>query len=425
MQTDLSTSPIPNPQSKIQNPKWDAVACGHICLDVIPGLAHLPAESFARVFQPGRLIDAGPVSFSTGGSVSNTGLVMNKLGVRTALMGKIGDDLFGAAIRQIVARYGDDLAGGMIVDPGVASSYTIVINPPGVDRIFLHCPGANDSFTASDARYDLLAQARLFHFGYPPLMKQFYTDDGAQLTEMFRRAKATGATTSLDMALPDPTSLAGRANWPVIVRNTLPYVDIFLPSIEEILYMTRRETYDELRRQAGGPHILPLVTPTLLLDLSAQLIDLGAKVVGIKLGERGLFLRTAGRAALETLGRAQPGDLASWADRALWSPCFQVDVVGTTGAGDSTIAGFLCALLRGLSAEDALNMAVAVGACNVEAADALSGVRPWDDTLRRIQAGWPKRALAVEAPGWVFDPQRQMWVRYASFERTGSAFKPV
>ncbi len=386
------------------------MACGHICLDVIPGLAHLPAESFVRVFQPGRLIDAGPVSFSTGGSVSNTGLVMNKLGVRTALMGKIGDDLFGAAIRQIAARYGDDLANGMIVDPAVASSYTVVINPPGVDRIFLHCPGANDTFTAGDVRYDLLAQARLFHFGYPPLMKQFYIDDGAQLTEMFRRAKATGVTTSLDMALPDPTSPAGRANWPVIVRNTLPYVDIFLPSIEEILYMTRRETYDDLCRQAGGAHILPLVTPALLRDLSADLMGLGAKVIGIKLGERGLFLRTASPTALKDMGRAQPADLSAWANRVLWSPCFEVDVVGTTGAGDSTIAGFLCALLRGLPAEDALNMAVAVGACNVEAADALSGVRTWDDTVRRLQAGWRKRALTVQGPGWEFEAGRQVWI---------------
>ncbi len=400
---------IPNPKSQIPNATWDAVACGHICLDVIPGLAHLPAETFARVFQPGRLIDAGPVSFSTGGSVSNTGLVMNKLGVRTALMGKIGDDLFGAAIRQIVARYGDDLANGMIVDPAVASSYTVVINPPGVDRIFLHCPGANDTFTAGDVRYDLLAQARLFHFGYPPLMKQFYIDDGAHLTEMFLRAKATGVTTSLDMALPDPTSPAGCANWPVIVRNTLPYVDIFLPSIEEILYMTRREMYDDLCRQAGGAHILPLVTPALLLDLSADLMSLGAKVIGIKLGERGLFLRTAGPTALKDMGRAQPADLSAWANRVLWSPCFEVDVVGTTGAGDSTIAGFLCALLRGLPAEDALNMAVAVGACNVEAADALSGVRTWDDTVRRLQAGWRKRALTVQGPAWEFEAGRQVW----------------
>jgi sugar/nucleoside kinase (ribokinase family) len=293
----------------------------------------------------------------------------------------------------------------------VSSSYTLVINPPGVDRIFVHCPGANDSFSADDVRYALLEQARLFHFGYPPLMKQMYIDDGAQLADLCRRAKATGVTTSLDMALPDPTSPAGRANWPAILRNALPHVDIFLPSLEEILYMARRDTYDALCRQAGGPAILPLATPQLLEEISQHMLDLGVKIAGIKIGDRGLFLRTAGRAALGALGRAAPADAGAWAGRMLWSPCFQVDVAGTTGSGDATIAGFLCALLRGLGPEDAVNAAVAVGACNVEAADALSGVRPWDETMARIAAGWPKHAMRVAEPGWEPDPARGMWIR--------------
>lgn len=92
-------------------------------------------------------------------------------------------------------------------------------------------------------------------------MKLMFEDDGAQLVEMFRRAKDTGVTTSLDMALPDPASAAGRASWVTILKSTLPYVDIFLPSIEEILYMLHRETYDELCRAASGPSFLPLITP--------------------------------------------------------------------------------------------------------------------------------------------------------------------
>ncbi len=293
MNTDAPRSTLDAPRSTLDAPRIEAVAAGHICLDVIPNLNTLAPGSFEKVFLPGRLIDAGPASFSTGGSVSNTGLAMNKLGVKTPLMGKLGDDLFGQAIQQIIGAYGNDLADGMIVDQRVSSSYTVVINPPGVDRIFLHCPGANDTFTADDVRYDLLAQTRLFHFGYPPLMKQMFVDDGRQLTDLFRRAKATGVTTSLDMALPDPTSPAGRANWPAIVANTLPYVDIFLPSIEEILYMLRRDAYDALCRQAGGANFLTLVTPRLLEDLSQQLVDLGVKIAGIKIGDRGFFLRTA------------------------------------------------------------------------------------------------------------------------------------
>jgi len=95
----------------------------------------------------------------------------------------------------------------------------------------------------------------------------------------------------------------------------------------------------------------------------------------------------------------------------LWAPCFRVEVVGTTGAGDAAIAGFIAGLLRGLAPAATLTAAVAVGACNVEAADALSGIRPWDETLGRIAAGWPRRALAIDAAGWRFDAEQGLWAR--------------
>jgi hypothetical protein len=85
-------------------------------------------------------------------------------------------------------------------------------------------------------------------------------------------------------------------------------------------------------------------------------------------------------------------------------------VVGTAGSGDSTIAGFLSALLRDLPPAAALTAAVAVGACNVEAADTLSGVRPWDEMLRRVASGWERHELRLDAPGWRFDAVSGLWV---------------
>jgi sugar/nucleoside kinase (ribokinase family) len=187
-------------------------------------------------------------------------------------------------------------------------------------------------------------------------------------------------------------------------------VDVFLPSIEETLYMLHRETYDDLRQATDGSDILPLVTPRMLADLSQELFALGVKVVALKLGDRGVYLRTAGQSALESLGRARPSDPAAWANKELWAPCFQVDVVGTTGAGDATIAGFLSGLLRDMPPEEALTAAVAVGGCNVETPDALSGVRSWEETLRRIAEGWPRHRLNLQAPGWRFDDAHQLWV---------------
>ena len=263
-----------------------------------------------------------------------------------------------------------------------STSYTVVINPPGSDRCFLHHPGANDDFCADDVRDEDLRDARLFHFGYPPLMAGMFADNGAQLTEMFRRVKSLGLTTSLDMALPDPDSPAGRADWLTILKNTLPHVDIFLPSLDEILFMLRRNMKTPLSAQ-------------LLTEVSDELLAMGAKMIVLKLGDHGLYLRVASADVLQNLGRARPTDLTAWANYENWLPCFQVDVVGTTGAGDATIAGFLAALLRDLSPAEAMNAALAVGACNVEAPDALSGIRSWDDTLQRINAGWARRVNNV------------------------------
>jgi len=388
---------------------YDAVVAGHLCLDIIPDMSGGSPEQFRRSFVPGRLVQVGAASFCTGGTVSNVGLVLHKLGIGTQLIGKVGDDIFGQAVRQIVAAYEPHLTDGMVVDKTVSTSYTIVLNPAGSDRFFLHCPGANDTFSADDIHYELLGNARLFHFGYPPLMRLMFENRGAQLVELYRRAKGTGITTSLDLALPDPATAAGRADWAAILRATLPYVDVFLPSIEEILYMLRRATYEELDRIAEGHDILPLITPQLLSDVSGELLSLGPKIVGLKLGYRGLYLRTASRRAIGSLGRACPSDLVAWADKELWTPCFKVNVIGTVGSGDATIAGFLSALLRDMSPEAAVTTAVAVGACNVEAADALSGVRPWGETRQRIANGWEHHPLTIEAPGWRFDAGQGLW----------------
>lgn len=395
---------------------YDAVVAGHICIDMIPDLSGSAPDQFRAGFAPGRLLQVGPATFSTGGPVSNTGLALHRLGIATRLMGKVGDDLFGHAALQIIAGYGPELAAGMIVDPTAPTSYSVVISPPGLDRMFLHCTGANDAFGENDVDYSSLARARIFHFGYPPLMPRMYAHGGEELTAIFRRARATGVTTSLDMAVPDPASAAGRADWDAILRATLPFVDVFLPSIEEILYMLRRDTYEELcaaarRRGGSGSDVLALITPAMLYDVSGQLLDMGGKIVGLKLGDRGFYLRTGQRVALESMGRASPAQPAVWASRELWSPCFRVDVAGTVGSGDATIAGFLAALLRGLSPDDALTAGVAVGACNVEAADALSGLRSWEETMARVASGWPRHKLNLNAPGWHFDPPSGLWLR--------------
>ena len=373
------------------NQHAEAIVAGHICLDIIPTFPEHAGGEARSWYRPGTLLKVGPAVVATGGAVSNTGLALHRLGVATRLMGKIGDDLIGHTILDFLRRQGAELAEGMIVTPGEPSSYTVVLSPPGVDRMFLHCTGTNDTFVAADVEETRLPGARLFHFGYPTLMRAIYTDGGRALEQIFRAARRQGLTTSLDMSQPDPRSEAGRVDWSSFLARVLPLTDLYLPSFDETLLMIDRPRFEQGARPDAA----------LLATTAQRLLDWGAKIVVLKLGDQGAYLRTTSEAdRLSQAGAAGPRDTAHWVNRELLAPCFQVDVVGTNGSGDCTIAGFLAALLQGMPPENALTAAVAVGACNVEAADATSGVRPWTETQQRIASGWPRRPVTLSLPDW-------------------------
>ena len=330
-----------------------------------------------------------------GGAVSNTGLTLHMLGIETSLMSKLGDDSFGAELRLLLGAGGREMIRGLRTVPGEHTSYTIILSPPETDRVFLHSTGANDSFGPEDIDYDALGEADLFHFGYPTAMARMYAADGAELAELMRRAKETGITTSLDMSMFDRFGPAGKTDWRLLLARTLPFVDIFLPSLDEILLMLGTE-------EAAGD-----ADPILSGKLARELLDYGAGMVALKQGQNGIYLRSAEISRGHSLGRAFQGREEQWQNRELWAPSFNTDVVGTTGAGDCAVGGFLAAVLRGLTPEEALIMAVAVGACNVEAADATSGVRSWAETRARVEAGWEQHSLAL--PGWDYHSQTQVW----------------
>lgn len=418
--TAIDTQPLatvrPEPEPQLieeGTERTEIIVAGHICLDIIPSLLGNSIQ-----LTPGRLIEAGKAVLATGGPVSNTGLALHKLGVKTKLMGKIGDDLFGQAILQIVQRHGPQLIGGMVFAPDESTSYSVILSAPKLDRVIIHAPGCNNTFSADDVRYDLLEASGVFHFGYPPLMERMYRENGAELTEIFKRAKARGVTTSLDLSMPDPNSVAARADWHAILKATLPYVDIFVPSVEELLLMLRRPLFEQLTKKVGHARLLDAVPPDVISELGKSLLAMGAKMVGLKVGYRGLYLRTAEAEVLAQMGRAEPPKLMTWAERELWAPCFETRVIGTTGAGDATIAGFLLGLLRGMSPYATLSAACAVGACSVEAADAISGVQSWPETLLRIANGWPRllpegkksSPLDMKHFGWRWDEQHEVWV---------------
>lgn len=379
--------------------KFDAMIAGHVCLDLTPKL-DIYGKTVQEVLRPGKLVQTGECCISLGGPVPNTGIAMSILGQKVALVCKVGQDMFGRIISEKITEYGTEKI--IAVDDQVESSYTVAVVVPGNDRIFLHDPGANGSFGADDVDYSQVENCRLFHFGYPPQMRNIYLNDGKELTEMFKRAKAAGATTSLDMAQPDPNSEGGKQNWDTILKNTLPYVDIFIPSVEETMFMLYPEKFDEFRRiHAEENDPLETMDESVLPLLGAKAIEYGAKIVVIKCGVRGYYIRTAEN--LTGFGAAVPSDWEEWSGREIICESFHVDnIQSATGSGDSSIAGFLSCFLNGDGIYDCMETACAVGAENLTALDALSGIKTMEDT-RAMMKGMAKNTYTYDASYWTRD----------------------
>ena len=347
------------------------IVAGHICLDITPVFPAGNFQSLQKLLSPGKLVQMEGVQLNTGGAVANTGLALKLLGADVELMGKVGDDEFGRLVLERLEAYG--AAEGMIVSRDSSTSYSIVIAPPGTDRIFLHNPGANDTFRAVDLDFAKIAAADFFHFGYPPIMRYMYADGGEELTEIFRRVKQTGLTTSLDMAAVDPDSAAGKADWSSILQKVLPYVDYFVPSVEELCFMVDRPRYAEWLRRAGDGDV------TSVLQVDADIRPLAEKVLAM--GARNLLIKCGTPGLYFTDGVTERFERSYKPDR----------VLSGTGAGDTSIAAFLKARMEGCPIDACLRYAAATGACCVEAYDALSGLRPFAELDRKIQAGWEKR----------------------------------
>jgi len=374
----------------------DIVVAGHICLDIIPDWR----IGSIKTIIPGHVLEMEGLKLSTGGAVANTGITLKKLGISTALLGKIGSDVLGKVILEILQKEDEALVENMIISKDEISSYTIVLNPPDTDRVFLHYPGPNHTFNADDIPYEKIKSSRIFHFGYPPLMRKFYENDGEELLKMFRRIKDMKIITSLDMAMPDPESPAGKVDWLKFFKNVLPLVDVFIPSVDELLYMLRPAKYYRISLKKEKLDI------TLLDQLAEQLIGYGTNVVAIKLGDQGLYLRTHQIEKTNLPSLIKPKD---WNYRQLLSPCFATEVKGTTGTGDATIAGFLAQLLDGGKPEESIALATAVGACCVEAVDATGGIRPLPEVISRINSGWERLSLSIPTDNWKYDYQYKIW----------------
>ncbi len=271
----------------------------------------------------GELVAADDLILNIGCCASNAAVDLAKLGIRAAVCGRIGDDVFGRFISETLLAHGVDVS-ALKVDSSRATSQTLIVNVQGEDRRFIHSVGANKGLTAADLDTVVASPIRVLYLGGYLILPALEPE---ALAERFARARKAGVTTVLDVATPGPGDYLRQ------LRDVLPETDVFLPNSDEAALILG-ET-DPVRQ-------------------ALTFRDLGARRVVITRGDQGaVYVSDAFRARLGT---------------------YPVPAVDSSGGGDAFDAGFIAGLLDGLPELDVLKLASAVGASCVRAIGTTAGV---------------------------------------------------
>jgi len=303
-----------------------------VCVGIL--VADVIARPVRELPQRGQLMLVDEMVTHIGGCAANTGIGLARLGVRTGVVGKVGNDAFGDFVQKTLAENGVDTR-AIVKDNQTRTSATMVMVDEGGERSFIHYMGANAELVFEDLDLDYILGARLLHVAGTFVMTKF---DGEPTTRLLKLAKQRGLITSLD------TVFDAQGRWMSLIEDALPYVDYFVPSLEEAKRITNRERPEEVAQ---------------------VLIDHGVKCVALKMGEAGCYLRSG--------------------ETSLRLPAFKVAVVDATGAGDAFAAGFLTGVSKGWDLEKTGRFANAVGACCVQAVGTTAGLKSFEETMRMIE----------------------------------------
>ncbi len=367
--------------------KYDAVISGYTCVDLIPDFKKTQSvTSLSNLFIPGKLIEIDGISYVLGGVVPNTGLAMKKFGKKVLLNGLVGDDFIGKIAIDWLDKY--NLSEGIITTGGAGTAFSIVLAPPGIDRIFLESPGCNQIFDASFIDFDAVSESRIFHFGYPPLLKQFYQNNGGQLVALFSEIQKMGVVTSLDFSLPDPESESGRLNWPEIMHKLLPLTDIFVPSMEELFRIMKPGEYEGILSSLLTADSISKTLVDTIREIGKQCINNGVKILLIKAGRWGAYLRT-GDVSSVIANAGTNLDKRKWDHCELWCSAYKTDsskIKNSSGAGDTSVAAFLSAILDGENPETAVRYAAIAGRDNLYCTNLYDDLCNWTELTKEINS---------------------------------------
>jgi sugar/nucleoside kinase (ribokinase family) len=267
---------------------------------------------------------------SLGGNGANTSAAIGKLGVPVRLIGAVGHDAFADVALARLSECGVDIAAIQRLPAGTATTVALVKSDG--TRAFLHQPGVGRLLFSDPIPLtpDLTRGFTRLHIGNPFAILHLRGYAPALLAQ----AKALGLATSLD------TAWDALGEWMRILAPSLPHTDILFANEDEALMLTGTHEHEKVWR---------------------TLRKHGAKILVLKCGPRGCVIFQG--------------------DDSTHIPAFPVDAIDTTGAGDCFAGAFLSALQRGIPIPEAARIANAVGALNVQALGATTGLLDWDATM--------------------------------------------
>ncbi len=306
--------------------RYDVSVIGLYILDIL-------GRPVTRIPERGNVEFIEEIRLTVAGTAGGTVVDVAKLGLKALAVGAVGDDEKADWVLDRMGRFGIDTSAMQRI-PGVPTSATILNVRPNGDRPALHVRGASDHFDVPADAYDTVFDAPIVHLGGTGLLKKL---DGEPSRVLLHEAKRRGRTVTFDL-------IAASAETLPIVEPLLPYIDYFMPSIEEA-------------RDMSGRHDVA--------DCASFYLDKGAT------------------ACVFTLG----GDGAYYAHRdgtRLAVPAFDIDVVDTTGCGDAFDAGFIAALHHRFDPEKAVRFAQATAGLVAGGLGSDAGVRSFEHTLEMM-----------------------------------------
>ncbi len=285
----------------------------------------------------GGLNMVGRIEVFSGGGAMSASINLRKLGITSALIGKVGNDDFGRILLDVLRR-GDVPTEGIAIDGEEGTSASIVLIDSAGERSFLHHKGANDTLSIDDISWELVERSGIIFVSGAMIMRAF---DGDPCARFLKRCREMEKTTVLDTALDES------GDWDAVLRGSLPQLDYFLPSYEEARAITGKETPEEI---------------------AENLLSRGAGCAVIKLGSRGCYVRDRKDAD------------------GFYVDAFKgVRVVDTTGAGDAFCSGFLYGLSKSMSLRECAILANAVGAHATMAFGATGGMKSYGEIKKFIE----------------------------------------